>query len=160
VIYLKTPDQINQIERANKLGAEFLQQCYEYIKPGILKCELEELAEIFCEKHKVRPAFYNYRGFPNLLCVSVNEEVVHGEPNDYVLKDGDLISVDFGVEKDGYYSDAAFTKCVGQDSNILVDTTEESLYLGIEKAIPENRIYDISLAVYNHAMRNGFDIVA
>jgi methionyl aminopeptidase len=159
VIYLKTPYQIRQIERINKMGAEFLQECYEYIKPGMIKYELEELARIFCEKHKVRPAFYKYRGFPNLLCVSVNEEVVHGEPSEYVLKSGDLISVDFGIEKDGYYSDAAFTKCVGEDSNLLVDATEESLYLAIEKAVPENRIHDISLAIYNHAVRNGFDVI-
>jgi len=159
VIYLKTPYQIRQIERVNKIGAEFLQECYEYIKPGMIKYELEELALTFCEKHKVRPSFYKYRGFPNLLCVSVNEEVVHGGPSDYVLKSGDLISIDFGIEKDGYYSDAAFTKCVGKDSNLLVDTTEESLYLAIEKAVPENRIHDISSAIYNHAVRNGFDVI-
>lgn len=159
MIYLKTPDQINQIEKVNKLGAEFLQECYEYARPGVAKCEFEELAEIFCEKHKVRPSFYNYKGFPNLLCVSVNEEVVHGEPNDYILKDGDLISVDFGIEIDGYYSDAAFTKCIGQGSDIIVDTTEECLYLGIKAAIPGNRIFDISSAIYDHAIQNGFDVV-
>jgi len=159
VIYLKTYEQIRQIEYVNKLGAEFLQICYEYIKPGVAKYELEELAEVFCAKHRVRPAFYKYRGFPNLLCISVNEEVVHGAPNDYVLKPEDLISVDFGIEKGGYYSDAAFTKYVGGGRNKLVKTTEECLYIGIEKAVVGNRVHDISAGIYNHATQVGYGVI-
>lgn len=162
MIYLKTPYQINQIEKANKLGAEFLQICYDHLKVGVSTIELEELAKIFCEKHKIRPSFYEYHGFPHLLCVSVNEEIVHGFPSDYVLEDGDIISVDFGVEKDGYYSDAAFTKIIGdvpESTKKLVKTTEECVYKGIEKATPDNRLQDISRAIFSHATKAGFDVV-
>jgi methionyl aminopeptidase len=162
MIYLKSPYQINQIEKANKIGAEFLQLCYDHLKADVITLELEELAKIFCEKHKVRPSFYRYRGFPHLLCVSVNEEIVHGFPSEYCLKNGDIISVDFGVEKDGYYSDAAFTKIIGdvpESTQKLVKTTEECLYKGIEMALPDNRLYDISHAIFSHANKNEFDVI-
>lgn len=162
MIYLKTPRQINKLENVNKLGAEFLQICYDHLKIGVITAELEELAQKFCENHEVRPSFYKYRGFPHLLCVSINEEVVHGFPGDRVIKNGDVVSVDFGIEKDGYFSDAAFTKTVGKvPRNIkkLVKITEECLYKGIEQAIPGNRLYDISWAIQSHATKKGFDIV-
>ena len=159
MIYLKTPDQINHIEHVNKLGGEFLQECREHVRPGVIKYELQELAKIFCEKHKVRPSFHEYRELPYLLCISINEEVVHGAPNDRVIKAGDLVSVDFGIEKGGYYSDAAFTMKVGRGGDSLIKTTEECLYYGIEKAVAGNRIYDISAAIYDHAVKSGYDVI-
>lgn len=162
MIFVKTPNQIKQIEYVNKLGAEFLKICYDNIKHGLILSELEELARKFCEKHKVRPSFYKYRGFPHLLCTCLNEEIVHSFPDDRIVKNGDIVSVDFGIEKDGYFSDAAFTKCVGNvasNTKKLVKVTEECLYKGIEKAVPGNRIYDISEAIYNHAVRNEFDVI-
>ena len=162
MIYLKTPQQINNIEYVNKLGAEFLEMCYDSIKPGMVTSELEELSIKFCEKHNVKPSFYKYSGFPCRLCVSVNDEIVHGFPSDYTVKSGDIVSVDFGVEKDGYFSDAAFTKIVGKvPKNIrkLVETTEECLYRGISQAVVGNRLFDISLAIQTYAIRQNFDVV-
>lgn len=162
MIYLKTPYQIDRIEYVNKLGAEFLELCYDHIEPGIATIELEELSIKFCEKYSVKPSFYKYSGFPHRLCVSINNEIVHGFPSDYVVKDGDIVSVDFGVEKDGYFSDAAFTKIVGKvPKNVkkLVKSTEECLYRGIEQAVAGNRLFDISLAIQTHAIHQNFDVI-
>ena len=162
MIYLKTPSEVTKIEKANKMGAEVLQMCSEYIKAGITTVELEEIAEKYCSDNNVLPAFKGYKGFPYCLCISVNEEVVHGFPGERVLKPGDIISVDFGLNKDGYFSDAAFTKSVGRVSkNIqkLIKTSEECLYRGIKQAKADNRIYDISSAIQNHANNNNFDVI-
>ena len=162
MIYLKTPDEINKIEHANKIGAELLRECYEYIQPGISTIELEHIAEKFCIDNKVKPSFKGYSGYPFCLCISVNEEIVHGFPSERVVKDGDLVSVDFGINKNGYYSDQAFTKCVGNVSEVakkISKVTEECLYEGIYKATIGNRIYDISRAIQSHAEQNNFDVV-
>jgi methionyl aminopeptidase len=162
MIYLKTPDQVRRIKYVNQLGAEFLKICYYHIKEGITTFELEELAIKFCERNGVRPSFYKYRGFPHRLCVSVNDEIIHGFPNEYIIKKGDIVSVDFGIEHNGYFSDAAFTKIVGQvpsSTEKLVKTTKECLYEGIKSAIPGNRVFDISKAIHGHALRNNFDTV-
>jgi methionyl aminopeptidase len=156
MIYLKTLYEIQQIEHANKLGAELLQQCYEYIKSGIATIELEQMAEKFCFDNNVLPSFKGYQGFPFCLCVSVNEEVVHGIPSERIVKEGDIVSVDFGVNRNGYFSDQAFTKCVEKvlrKAKKIVKTTEECLYEGIKKARPGNRINDISRAIQSHAER-------
>jgi methionyl aminopeptidase len=162
MIYLKTPHQIDRIEYVNKLGAEFLEMCYDHIKSGIATVELEELSITFCEKYNVKPSFYKYHGFPHRLCVSINDEIVHGFPDGYIIKDGDIVSVDFGVEKDGYFSDAAFTKVVGEvhsNTKELVETTEECLYKGIEQAAPGNRLFDISRSIQLHAAQHNFDTI-
>lgn len=162
MIHLKTLHEINQIEKVNKIGAELLAILYDYIKPGITTIELEEIAEKFCRDNKVRPSFKGYRGFPYCLCVSLNEQVVHGFPGERIIKNGDIVSVDFGAEKDGYYSDAAFTKVIKKTSKRieeLVKTTEKALYAGIEKAVVGGRLYDISLAIYSTAKDVGFDVV-
>lgn len=162
MIYLKTPSQIDKIENVNKLGAEFLNICYEYIKASVATIELEELAIKFCEKNKVRPSFYKYMGFPHRLCVSINNEIVHGFPNGYVIKEGDIVSIDFGLEKSGYFSDAAFTKIIGKvpkNTKKLVRITKECLYKGIEQSVLGNRLFDISRAIQSHAVRNNFDTV-
>jgi len=162
MIYLKTPFEIQQIEYANKLGAELLQQCYDYIKPDIATIELEEIAEKFCADNNIQPSFKGYRNYPYCLCISLNEEVVHGFPSKRVIKQGDIVSVDFGVNRNGYFGDEAFTKCVGKVSALakkLVKTTEECLYEGIKKAQPGNRINDISRVIQSHAERNNFDVI-
>ena len=162
MIYLKTPFEIQQIEYANKLGAELLQQCYEYINLGIAVIELEEMAEKFCLDNNVLPSFKGHQGFPFCLCISVNEEVVHGIPSGRILKEGDIVSVDFGINRNGYYSDQAFTKCVGKVSKIakkIVKITKECLYEGIKKAKTGNRVYDVSKAIQSHAERNNFDVI-
>lgn len=162
MILLKTPNQIKHIEYVNRLGAEFLSNCYDYIKSGIETRELEYLAIKFCEKNKVLPSFYNYKGFPHYLCVSVNDAVVHGFPSTYSIKNGDIVSVDFGVKKDGYFSDAAFTKIVGRvNTRIekLVKVTEECIYESLKYATPNNRLFDISKAIQTHAAKNNFDVI-
>jgi len=162
MIYLKTPHEILQIEYANQMVAEVLELCYEYIKPGVATIELEEIAEKFCDDNNIRPSFKKYKGFPASLCVCINEEVVHGFPSERIIREGDIVSVDFGVNSNGYFGDAAFTKCVGKVSartRKLVKTTEECLYEGIKEARPGNRIYDISRAIQSHAERNGFDVI-
>ncbi len=162
MIYLKTPYQAQQLEKVNKIGAEFLQMCYEYIKPGINTFELEDLARKFCEDNNVKSAFHNYNGFPHLLCVSIDDEVVHGFPGDRVIKAGQIVGVDFGLVKDGYFSDAAFTKIVGkvsQSTKDLVKVTKECLYNGIEKAQVGNRIHDIAWAVQHTAMQAEFEVI-
>jgi len=161
MIFLKTPDQVNGIYEANQIGAEFLQDCFDFIKPGIYTEELGERALRFCERKSVRPSFYGYSGFPSPVCVSINEELIHGIPGEREILNGDLVSVDFGVEKDGYFSDSAFTKCVGEVSKVakrITDVTKEALYIGID-AISEGRLNSISEGIYKHITKNSFDVV-
>lgn len=162
MIYLKNPNEIDKIDYINCLGIEILNICYEHIKPGVITLELEELLLRFCLKHKVKPSFKGYKGFPHNLCISVNEEVVHGFPSDRVISEGDIVSVDIGLVKEGYYSDAAFTKTVGTVSEIskeLVRSTYECLFIGIEKALVGNRISDIGSSIQSYADRMGFNVV-
>ncbi len=162
ITYLKTPSQIKEIEKANKLGSEFLLICHNYIRVGVSTLELEELAIKFCEKYKVRPVFYNFNGFPNRLCVSINDEIIHGLPSDRVIAPGDVVSVDFGLALNGYVSDSAFTKIVGSSSDkvkSLVHATRSCLIEGIKKAHVGNRLNDISNAIYNVAIKHKFKVV-
>lgn len=162
MVLLKSPSQIKKLEYINRLGVEFLDECYEYIKLGVHTIELEELAIRFCEKYNVKSAFLNYRNYPHLVCVSVNEEIIHGFPSNYEIKAGDLVSVDAGFIGDGFVSDAAFTKIVGKVPKAhkkLVDTTREALYESIDKAVAGNRIDGISSTIYTAALRMGFDVV-
>src|SRR5690606_30693320 len=120
------------------------------IKPGITTLALDKLAFDYIQDHGGRPAFLNYNGFPNSLCISVNDQVVHGIPSDYVLKDGDIVSVDGGVELNGYISDSAYTFAVGEvDEEVkrLLQATLKSLDLGIAQAVSGKRVGDIAYAV-------------
>ncbi len=142
---------------------EVLVYLKEFVKEGVKTLELERLCE---EKVKtmpgMKPAFKGYNGFPYCLCVSINDEVVHGMPSERVLKTGDIVSLDFGLSKEGYYGDVAMTYPVGEISkNIqrLLDVTESSLYKGIDEAREGNRLYDISNAVQTHVEEEGFSIV-
>jgi len=162
MMYLKTPQQIRELEVVNRLGAEFLQMCYDSIKPGVMTMELAELAIRFCKDIGAGSAFYKYHGFPHMLCVSVNEEVIHGFPGEHIIKEGDMVSVDFGLRRNGYVSDAAFTKVVGKAQPTpkkLVRVVKECLYKGIAKAVPGNRIHDISFAIQQHAVLSGFNVL-
>lgn len=162
MIYLKNPNEIDKIDYINCLGMEILNICYEHIKPGVITLELAELLLRFCLKHKVKPSFKGYKGFPHNLCISVNEEVIHGFPGDRIIKDGDIVGIDVGLVKDGYYSDAAFTKIIGnvpKRISELVSCTYECLYYGIEKALAGNRISDISYAIQSNANRMDFNVI-
>jgi len=162
MIHLKNLYEINQIELANKMVAEILQMCKECIKPGVATIELEEIAEKYCADNKVRPSFKGYKGFPFCLCVSLNEEVVHGFPSERIIKAGDIVSVDCGVNREGYYGDAAFTKIVGvvpSSTKKLVKTTKKCLNEGIKKAVDGGRLNNISHIIQSIAKKGHFGIV-
>lgn len=162
-IILKSPDEIKIMQEANQIVAETLATLRDHIEPGQSTWQLNKLAEKFIEKRNATPAFKGYRGFPGSVCVSINEEVVHGIPSKKVLlKEGDIISVDFGVKYKGYYGDSAITVPVGSISSAnkkLLKVTKESLYKGIEQAIVGNRINDISRAVQQHVEQAGLSVV-
>lgn len=162
IIVLKSPDEIERMRKSSLVVAEILAAVRVAVWPGITTIELERLCEEYLKKRKVRPAFKGYKGYPYCLCTSVNEEVVHGMPSKRVLKEGDILSVDVGIECGGYYGDAAITIPVGRisdDADRLIKVTADSLSLAIEKAVIGNRLFDISYAVQNYVEGNGFSVV-
>jgi methionyl aminopeptidase len=162
MILLKSLQEIAKMEVANRIVAEILAGVKEKIKPGIVTRELDELAEELCRRHKVEPAFKGYRGYPRSICISVNEEVVHGIPGTRRLEAGDLVSLDFGVKYDGYYGDAAITVPVGQVAPRVQDlmaATEKSLYAGIAQVKAGHHLSDISHAVQAVVEEAGFGVI-
>ncbi len=132
------------------------------VKPGITTEEIENFADAYIRANNAVPAFKGYRGYPASICTSVNNEIIHGIPSDRELKEGDIVSIDLGVYKDGFYGDAAYTFPVGEiypDAERLLRVTEESLYIGIENARPDNRVSDISCSIQRHIESNGFSVV-
>ncbi|MFN3921872.1 MAG: type I methionyl aminopeptidase [Caldimicrobium sp.] len=162
-IILKSPQEIEILRVANALVMEILLTLKEEVKPGKSTYEFEERALELCEKKGVKPAFKGYRGYPYALCISVNEEIVHGMPRkDKILREGDIVSFDFGVIYEGYYGDAALSVGVGKISELaerLLKTTEEALNLAIEKARIGNKIGDISFAIQSRVEREGFNVI-
>ena len=163
MIIYKSDEQIELIRESSLLVGKTLAEVAKLIKPGINPIELDKVAEEFIRDHNAIPAFKGYGGsFPNSLCLSVNEVVVHGIPGKEDLKDGDVISVDCGVLKNGYYGDSAYTFEVGEvapEVSQLLRVTKESLYKAIEKAIVGNRIGDVAFAVQEHAEKHGYGVV-
>ncbi|MDO9070980.1 MAG: type I methionyl aminopeptidase [Deltaproteobacteria bacterium] len=162
MILLKSLQEIAKMEVANRIVAEILEGVKEKVQPGIETRELDELAEEMCRKHRVKPAFKGYRGYPRSICVSVNEEVVHGIPGPRCLKAGDVVSLDFGVKYEGFYGDAAITVGVGEvgeKARALIAATEESLYAGIAKVKAGQRLSDISHAVQTVVEGAGFGVI-
>lgn len=148
---------------ANRIVAEILAELKEQIAPGISTMELNEIGESLAAKQNARPAFKGYNGFPYALCASINEEVVHGMPSlKRILREGDIISLDFGVIYKNYYGDAAITVPVGQVDDMsrdLIQVTEEALYRGIAQAVAGNRLSGISHAIQSHVEAKGFSVV-
>ncbi|RKY54544.1 MAG: type I methionyl aminopeptidase, partial [Candidatus Neomarinimicrobiota bacterium] len=162
MIYIKTEEEIEKIRDSCRIAYRTVMMLGKYIKPGIKTSELNSIAEDFILKNGARPAFKGYKGYPATICTSINEEVVHGIPGDRKLKEGDIISVDIGTCRNGYYGDVAFTFPVGEvddEKKRLMDVTRESLYKGIEKAAPGNRLSDISHAIQSYVEANGFSVV-
>jgi methionyl aminopeptidase len=162
MILLKSLQEIAKMEVANRIVAEILEGVKEKVQPGIETRELDELAEEMCRQRRVKPAFKGYRGYPRSICVSVNEEVVHGIPGPRCLKAGDVVSLDFGVKYEGYYGDAAITVGVGEvgeKARALIAATEESLYAGIAKVKAGQRLSDISHAVQTVVEGAGFGVI-
>lgn len=162
-ITIKSPAEIEIMAAANQIVAEVLVMLQRVVEPGITTYELDQMAEELCRSRKAVPAFKGYKGFPGSLCVSVNEEVVHGIPSrKRKLRKGDIISVDFGTLYKGYYGDSAVTIGVGNVDNTkqtLMRVTEESLNCAIEQVQVGNRVADIARAVQQHVEAHGFSIV-
>ena len=162
MIYYKTEEEIDLIRESSLLVAKTHAEIAGMIKPGVDTLYLDGIAEDFIRDHGGIPAFKGYNGFPNTLCVSPNNQVVHGIPNMIALKDGDILSVDCGVVMNGYYGDSAFTYEVGEvdvRTKQLLEVTKESLYKGIEKAIEGNRIGDIGSVIQEYAESFGYGVV-
>lgn len=162
VIVLRSQREIEQLRKANMIVAEVFRELKRVIAPGISTQELDRLAEAIILARGGIPAFKGYRNFPATLCVSINEEVVHGIPGPRKLKEGDIVSIDVGVNFNGYFGDAAITFPVGevdQEAKRLLEVTEKALYIGIEKARPGNRLYDISHAIQTWVESHGFSVV-
>ena len=162
MIILKSRQEIEKMRKSNALVAAILEELAKKIRPGVKTIELDRLSEQMALKRGARPAFKGYRGYPYSLCTSVNSEVVHGMPSERELKEGDIVSLDFGVLHDGYYGDAAVTVPVGEISPAarrLLRVTEEALYRGISAARAGNRIGDISAAIQGHVEAAGFSVV-
>ena len=167
MIFLKTEDEIELMRAANQLVAATLTEIAKKIQPGVTTLQLDQLAEEYIRDHGAIPTF---KGFPNpyggpfpaSICASVNEEVVHGIPNDRPLQDGDVVSVDCGALLNGFNGDSCYTFCVGNvkdEVKQLLRVTKESLYLGIEAAITGKRIGDIGYAVQQHCEAHGYGVV-
>lgn len=162
MIFLKTDEEIELMRIANRLVGMTLGEVAKHIKPGVTTLHLNEIAEEFIRSHGAIPSFLGYNGFPYSLCISTNENVVHGFPSDYVMQEGDIISVDCGTEINGFCGDSAYTFCVGEvseDVKALLRTTKESLYKGIEKAVEGNRVGDIGDAVQTYCEKRGYTVV-
>src|SRR6202050_1203869 len=162
-IVRKDERELEKMYRAGQIVWNALHELRTNVKPGVTTKELDSYAERYTAEHDARPAFKGYMGYPGSLCTSINQEVVHGIPSlKRVLKEGDILSMDFGVELDGYYGDAALTVPVGTiapEREKLLRVTRESLYHAIEKVRPGNRLSDISAAVQGWVEQNGFSVV-
>ncbi len=167
MILIKTNKEIDFIRESCKIVGETLQLVKRNIRPGVTTKELDIIAEEFILAQSGIPAFKGYSqagsfDFPGSICSSIDDEVVHGIPGNRKLKEGEIISIDIGVIKNGFFGDAAITVPVGEISEqkqLLLDVTENSLYLGIESATTENKLFDISFAIQNHVEKHGFSIV-
>lgn len=162
MIILKTEEEIEFMRISNRLVGMTLGELSKHIKPGVTTLQLDKIAEEFIRDHGAYPTFLGYGGFPNSICTSVNEHVVHGIPNNKPLEEGDVISVDCGTTKNGYCGDSAYTFCVGEvDEKVkeLLKVTKESLYKGISMAREDNRIGDVGFTIQHYCESHGFSVV-
>ncbi len=163
MIVLKNKEEIDKIRSSCCIVVDVLQTLSEKVQPGISTYELDKIAEDMAIKHGARPAFKGYRDYPGSVCFALNQEVVHGIPSKKkIIKDGDIVGMDFGIYKDGYYGDSAITAAVGEVSEEAVNLlkiTKEALYRGIEQARPTNNLYDVSSAIQKHVESNGYSVV-
>ena len=162
MVFKRSVNEIEMISKSCQIVADTLNMLTEYVKPGTSILELDSKAENFIRSKEARPAFKGYMGFPATLCVSVDDEVVHGIPNNRVLEEGQIVGIDCGAEKDGYFGDHAKTFSVGnisEEKQKLMDVTQKSLILGIEAAIPGNHVSDIGYAIQTYVEGFGYSVV-
>ena len=162
MIVYKSREEIQAIRLSNQIVAKILSELKTLIKPGMQTKELDKYAEMRSKDMGAKPAFKGYRGYPASLCTSINEEIIHGIPSSRTLREGDIISLDFGVIYEGYYGDAAITCAVGEitpKAKKLIATAEKAFYKGIEQMKEGHRISDISFAVQSHVESQGFSVI-
>ncbi len=162
MIYYKTEEEIELLRESSLLVGKTLAEVAKLIEPGVKTIKLDQVAEEFIRDNGAKPGFKGYNGFPYTLCISVNENVVHGFPSERELKDGDIVSVDCGTIKNGFYGDSAYTFAVGdvkEEVLMLMKRTKESLYRGIENAVAGKRIGDIGYAIQNYVESFGYSVV-
>ncbi len=167
MILIKTKQEIDYIRESCKIVAETLQLVKRYAESGKTTLELDKIAEDYIRSNDGIPAFKGYSqsgsfDFPGSICSSIDDEVVHGIPGDRILQDGEILSIDVGVEKNGFFGDAALSVAIGElteEKKRLMEVTEKSLYLGIENAVKGNRIGDIGYAVQSYVEKEGFSVV-
>ncbi len=162
MINIRSSREIDQLRKANAIVAEVFDRLKCEVTSEITTGELDQIAEAYIRSRGAVPAFKGYRGFPGTLCVSINEEIVHGIPGQRKLKEGDIVSIDVGVNLNGYFGDAAITLPVGEvdeEAKRLLDVTEKALALGIDKARIGNRLFDISFAIQHWVEAHGFSVV-
>jgi len=162
MINIKTDEEIELIRESSLLVGKTLAEAAKFIKPGIKTITLDKIAEEFIRDNGGKPGFKGYRGFPYTLCISINEDVVHGFPSDRELKVGDIISIDCGAVKNRFYGDSAYTFAVGEVKEeilMLMKRTKEALYLGIEKAVAGNRVGDIGYAIQKYVESFDYSVV-
>jgi methionyl aminopeptidase len=161
-VHIKTDEEVELLRESSLLVGKTLAAVAQRIRPGVTTLELDAVAEEFIRDHGAEPGFKGYGGFPNSLCTSVNEAVVHGIPNNRPLEEGDIVSIDCGVLKNEFYGDSAYTFAVGEiDPKVqqLLDVTKECLRLAIEQAVVGKRIGDIGFACQQHAEKHGYGVV-
>jgi methionyl aminopeptidase len=162
LIVLKSEDEIKRMSESCRIVAEVLEGFRKIIAPGVKTEEIDRFAESFIRSKGAKPAFKGYRGYPSSVCTSINDQVVHGIPSSTKLRNGDIISLDIGVNYKGFFGDAALTLpvgTIGKEAERLVNVTEQSLQAGIEQAEAGNRISDISSSIQQHAESEGFSVV-
>ncbi len=161
-IILKTDEEIELMRQSNRLVGMTLGELSKHIKPGVTTLQLDKIAEEFIRDHGAIPTFLGYGGFPNSICASVNENVVHGIPNNKPLQEGDILSIDCGTNLHGYCGDSAYTFCVGEvrsEVRKLLKVTKEALYKGIEQAQHDKRVGDIGSTIQTYCESNGYTVV-
>ena len=162
MIRIRSKKEIELIATSCQIVSDTLDMLSDQVKPGVKINDLDKMAEKFIINCGARPAFKGYMGFPATLCVSVDDEVVHGIPNDRILKEGQIVGIDCGAEKDGYFGDHARTFSVGKitnDKQKLMDITHKSLMLGIAEASPDNFVSDIGYAIQSYVEKYGYSVV-
>ena len=163
MIFLKSDEEIELLRISNQIVAKTLAELAKLIQPGVSTEQLDKVAYEFIKDNGGVPGFLGYSGYPKSICTSINEQVVHGIPSDKaILEDGDIISVDCGVYKNGFHGDSAYTFCVGDVKPEIIDllrTTKESLYKGIEQAQEGRRLGDVGSAIQSHCEARGYSVV-
>lgn len=162
MITLKSAKDLEMLRESGKILASIMKRLEAFVKPGILTAEIDRLAEELVRKESAEAAFKGYKGFPATVCTSINEEIVHGIPGNRELKEGDIISLDLGINYEGYFSDTAITVGLGRINRglrKLIEVTKKALFLGVKAARPDNNLSDISHSIQEYVETNGFSVV-